>query len=219
MKRVFAYLRTSSSTNENGQTWNRQKETILLWCKAAKCKLVEQFEETITGTTAERPVFSEMISKMAASDVKTFIVENQTRLGRDLMVNLHLISSAKKMGISIIDASTGDDLTLQDDPMMVAMTQISAVFAQLEKSQLVAKLRRSRDSKSKELGRRVEGRPKTIYPDSLIARVKAMRGRKRRIGFKSFQTIANILNQEGNTTPNGKRFDKRNVKAMLDCAI
>jgi hypothetical protein len=44
-----------------------------------------------------------------------------------------------KRGARVLTAS-GDDLTVTDDPFKVAMRQIAAVFAQLEKARLVGKL-------------------------------------------------------------------------------
>jgi DNA invertase Pin-like site-specific DNA recombinase len=58
--------------------------------------VVEFFEEVFTGTEIERPVFAQMLDQMNANGIKNFVVENQTRLGRDLMVNLHLLHLAKK---------------------------------------------------------------------------------------------------------------------------
>ena len=49
-------------------------------------------------------------------------------------------------GVRVLTAS-GDDLTATDDPFKVAMRQIAGVFAQLEKSRLVAKLKAARDRK------------------------------------------------------------------------
>ena len=112
--KVFAYLRVSTETNKDGHGFIRQKESINLWAQNNKSEVVEIFEEVFTGTEIERPVFAQMLEQMNTNGIKTFVVENQTRLGRDLMVNLHLIASCKKMGISIIDASTGDDLTDQN---------------------------------------------------------------------------------------------------------
>ena len=136
---------------------------------------MEVFEEVITGTTADRPIFSDMLGRMAETGISSFVIESQSRLGRDLLVNLHLISSCKKLGISIIDAATGDDLTKLEDPMMVAMHQISCVFAQLDKSMIVSKLKKARDAKSKELGRRCEGRKKSPFSEDLILKIKKLR--------------------------------------------
>jgi len=51
----------------------------------------------------------------------------------------------------------GDDLTVTDDHMKVAMRQIAGTFAQLEKARLVAKLKAARDRK-REANGKCEGR-------------------------------------------------------------
>ncbi len=213
--KVFAYLRISTETNKNGHGFIRQKDVINLWAKNNKVDVVEFFEEVFTGTEIERPVFAQMLDQMNALGIQTFVIENQTRLGRDLMVNLHLIASCKKMGVGVIDASTGDDLTKQDDPMSVAMMQISGVFSQLERSQLVSKLRKARDAKSKEHGKRIEGRKKITIPNDLILKIKQLRRKpvgKRRLTIKQ---VADALNIEGLLTPSGGKFHTTTVSRIL----
>ena len=177
--------------------------------------MVEVFEEVITGTTTDRPIFSGMMARMTQEGIDTFIIENQTRLGRDLLVNLHLISSCKKLGISIIDASTGDDLTQLEDPMLVAMHQISGVFAQLDKSMIVSKLKKARDAKSKELGRRCEGRKKAPFSQDLILKITKLRRKPHNGKRNSLEKFAEILNKNGNTTPTGAKFHPTTIKRIL----
>ena len=213
--KVFAYCRVSTETNKDGHGFTRQKDSINQWAKNNQSEVIEFFEEVFTGTEVERPVFAQMLEQMNAHGIKTFVVENQTRLGRDLMVNLHLIASCKKMGVGVIDASTGDDLTKQDDPMSVAMMQISGVFSQLEKSQLVSKLRKARDAKSKEHGKRIEGRKKITIPNDLILKIKQLRRKpigKRRLTIKQ---VADALNIEGLLTPSGGKFHTTTVSRIL----
>jgi site-specific DNA recombinase len=214
--KVVAYKRTSSEKNRDSHSFSRQNEAINFWAKRKGAQVVDSYEEVFTGTEADRPVFSEMLNQMALSGIKTFVVENQTRLGRDLMVNLHLIASCKNLGISIIDASTDDDLTKQEDPMSVAMMQISGVFAQLEKSQLVSKLKKARDAKSKALGKRIEGRKILSLPPDLILKIKKLRRKPANLKRKTYQTIADTLNNEGSKTPTGKQFLPMTIKRIIE---
>ncbi|MDC0266672.1 recombinase family protein [bacterium] len=213
--KVFGYCRVSTETNKDGHGFTRQKESINLWAKNNNSEVVEFFEEVFTGTEIERPVFAQMLEQMNTNGIKTFVVENQTRLGRDLMVNLHLIASCKKMGISIIDASTGDDLTNQNDPISVAMVQMSGVFAQLEKNQLVSKLRKARDAKSKDLGKRIEGRKKITLPNELILKIKRLRRKPIGLKRKTIKQVADELNVSGLVTPSGGKFHATTVSRIL----
>lgn len=213
--KVFAYLRISTETNRDGHGFIRQKDSINQWAKNNQSEVIDFFEEVFTGAEIDRPVFAKMLEQMDAQGIKNFVVENQTRLGRDLMVNLHLIASCKKMGVSIIDASTGDDLTDQKDPISIAMVQMSGVFAQLEKNQLVSKLRKARDAKSKEHGKRIEGRKKITIPNDLILKIKQLRRKpigKRRLTIKQ---VADALNIEGLLTPSGGKFHTTTVSRIL----
>ena len=213
--KVFGYCRVSTETNKDGHGFTRQKESINLWAKNNNSEVVEFFEEVFTGTEIERPTFAQMLEQMNAQGIKTFVVENQTRLGRDLMVNLHLIASCKKMGVSIIDASTGDDLTNQNDPISVAMVQMSGVFAHLEKNQLVSKLRKARDAKSKDLGKRIEGRKKITLPNDLILKIKRLRRKPIGLKRKTIKQVADELNVSGLVTPSGGKFHTTTVSRIL----
>jgi site-specific DNA recombinase len=213
--KVFAYLRVSSETNRDGHGFIRQKESINIWAANHKTEVVQIFEEVFTGAEIQRPIFAVMLEQMNAIGIKTFVVENQTRLGRDLMVNLHLIALCKKMGVSIIDASTGDDLTKKEDPMSVAMMQISGVFAQLEKNQLVSKLRKARDAKSKEHGEGIEGRKKITLPNDLILKIKKLRRKPFGAKRKTIKQVADALNIEGLLTPSGGKFHATTISRIL----
>ena len=69
-------------------------------------------------------------------------------------------------GITLIAANTGENVTeaITSDPMRKAMVQMQGVFAELDKSMLVKKLRKARDRKRQETGR-CEG-PKPFYQGS-----------------------------------------------------
>ena len=72
-----------------------------------------------------------------------------------------------KLGMKVLTAN-GDDLTVTDDHMKVAMRQIAGTFAQLEKARLVAKLKAARDRKKAETGKcggrksYAEGQPEAV---------------------------------------------------------
>ena len=77
-------------------------------------------------------------------------------IARQLIVQEAGIIALIERGVRVLTAS-GDDLTETDDPFKVAMRQIAAVFAQLEKARLVGKLKAARD-RERATGVKVEGR-------------------------------------------------------------
>jgi DNA invertase Pin-like site-specific DNA recombinase len=81
-----------------------------------------------------------LLNRIEGNGVKVVLVEDASRFARDLMAQELGIGLLIRLGMRVITAN-GDDLTVTDDAMKVAMRQIAGTFAQLEKARLVAKLR------------------------------------------------------------------------------
>ena len=101
------------------------------------------------------------------------------------------------------------------DPMKKALVQIQGVFAELEKSLLVKKLRHAREQVRHEHGK-CEGRKgyREVAPDTL-REIRRLRRKRRNVRRKSYQQIAAILNGGGLTTPMGKPFTVNNLRSII----
>ena len=126
-----------------------------------------------TGTEENRPGLTELLASVSTEE--TIVVSDPSRLSRELSCQMALLAKFNQLGIECIDASTGRSLTESKDPMMVALTQMQGVFSQLEKRALVAKLKSGRDAKSRELGKRCEGRKKKYLNSDILIRIKKLR--------------------------------------------
>jgi DNA invertase Pin-like site-specific DNA recombinase len=95
--------------------------------------------------------------------------------------------------------ANGDDLTVTDDHMKVAMRQIAGTFAQLEKARLVAKLKAARDRKREAYGR-CEGRKgyAKAMPET-VALAKQLQA-----DDLSYRKIAGVLASRGHLMWKGK---------------
>jgi hypothetical protein len=60
------------------------------------------------------------------------LIEDASRLARELYVQEIAIIAMLRLGVSVI-ASNSDNLTQTDDPYKIAMRQMSGVVAELEK--------------------------------------------------------------------------------------
>ena len=111
--------------------------------------------------------------------MRTVLVEDATRLARELITQELGILALIGRGVTVLTAS-GDDLTNTDDPFKVAMRQIAGAFAQLEKARLAAKLRAARDRK-RATGAKVEGRKShaEVSP-AVVAEAKRLRRKPRK---------------------------------------
>ena len=147
------------------------------------------------------------------------VVADASRLSRELSCQMALLAKFNQLGIECIDASSGRSLTDSDDPMMEALTQMQGVFAQLEKRTLVAKLKSGRDAKSRELGRRCEGRNRMYYDvdgspgndHGLMDKVKKLRRKPRGKKRMTWNQVSLKLFNLGYKNSNGEPIDRRSL--------
>src|SRR5215471_7217905 len=147
--KAVAYLRVSGASQLDGEGFGRQLDTITAYAQANGFELVGSYrEEAVPGKTdmADRPAFLEMLSDLLSNGCRTIIVERLDRLAREYRVQEELLLFLMRKGLTLISADTGEDITaaMGADPMRKALIQIQGIFAELEKSLLVLKLRKAR---------------------------------------------------------------------------
>ena len=215
MEPAFVYLRVSSNRQLDGFGFDRQLETVKRFATKNSYKIVEVFkEQAVSGTTdeTERPAFKDMMAEVLSDGVKTVIVEGLDRLAREYRVQEHLALYLASKGVTLISARTGENVTeaIEGDPLRKALVQMQGIFAELEKSQLVLRLKKGKE-KARAEGRRAEGQHRygehSEEERKVIKRIRMMR-RIRKGGFKglSYQKIADKLNEEGISTKKGKQW-------------
>ncbi len=218
--KAVSYLRVSGIGQVKGTGLDRQKETIARHAKQRGFTIIREYREAHTGTDADRPVFAEMVEDLLSNGAKTVIIESLDRLARDLIVSNQLIALLIRKGVSLISATTGQDITdsMSQDPMLKAIIQIQGVFAELEKNLLVRKLRKSRDQVRKEKGRCEGRKPFGFYPEekAVINRMKQIYRKPRNEPRRSFYQITKILNEEGHKTRTKKPWNVVTVKRILE---
>jgi site-specific DNA recombinase len=150
MKQAVIYSRVSGKGQIEGYGFDRQEENIRSFAKQNSYHLVKVYrEEGISGTTEEgdRPAFKEMIGYVIRENIDYIIIEGMDRLARELRVQENLCVYLASKGIQLVSANTGENITqaIEGDPMKKALIQIQGVFAELDKNQIVRKLRNGRD--------------------------------------------------------------------------
>lgn len=223
MSQAFAYLRVSTVGQVQGHGFDRQLDAIQAYAREAGIEIVQVFkEEGISGTAdeTERPAFQELMAAVLGNGVRTIIVESMDRLARELRIQEALLVYLASKGVNLISARTAENITqaVQADPLKKALVQVQGVFAELEKNQLVRRLKKGRD-KTRQLTGRCEGR--RPYGDTederaVIRRIRAMR-RRRRNGLKgmTLQAIADRLNSEGIPTKDGLHWRPVQIHRIL----
>lgn len=160
---AFGYTRVSGQGQVEKDGFPRQNEALNAFCRKHGLALEQIFrEEAVSGTVEgmDRPEFSKMITIMEERGVQAFVVERMDRLARDLMVSELLLGECRKRGIMVfaVDQGTLTDMASDGvDPTRKLIRQIMGALAEWDKSNLVKRLRLSRE-RVRARGERCEGR-------------------------------------------------------------
>ena len=214
---AYAYVRVSSQGQVGGDGFDRQLDTIKVYCWKKRIKVADIYrEEAVSGTAdlESRPMFTEMVGKMLSNGVKTVVVEGLDRLAREYRIQETLLVYLASKGLTLISARMGENVTeaMYDDPMKRALVQIQGVFAELEKGLLVKKRKHARDRK-REMTGKCEGRKG--YADSPTTTNIIGRAAYLRNSGLTYPRIAAWLNDEIGTTMDGKEWTPGNVRMLL----
>jgi DNA invertase Pin-like site-specific DNA recombinase len=220
--KVFSYLRVSGKSQVDGDGFPRQREKIEAWAKLNRCQIVEEFaEEGVSGTSelADRPALSELFTAILANGVRLVVVEKADRLARDLIVSELLLRQFHEIGVKVVEAESGADLTAanDDNPTAKLIRQILAAVAEFDKTSIVLKLRAARTRKRREDGRCEGRKPFGDRPGEAeaIKRMKALRRKPKGGERLSFAEIAATLNAEGVASRTGKPWAGEVVRRIL----
>jgi DNA invertase Pin-like site-specific DNA recombinase len=214
--KAFNYLRTSGKGQIGNDGFPRQRDAVNRYAKANRIEIVQEFsDEAVSGTTdaMDRPGLTDLFVALKANGVRTVIVENATRLARDLMISEIILGEFRKLGVRVISADGGIDLTLgNDDPSGKLIRQILGAVAEWEKCALVAKLRASR-LRIRRSGGRCEGKKPYGHSVEEAKVVDAiLEYRKSRM---SYVTIADKMNTDGVKSRSGKAWHPTQVQRVI----
>jgi len=217
MVKAVMYLRTSSATNLDGDSEERQKESIAEYALAQGMEIVSgAYDQAVKGSDSihERQGFSALIQYCLDNDVTTILCENASRFARDVIVQELGYRELKKLKIQLIPVDAPDYFT-GDSPSLTMIRQILGSVAEFEKSNLVSKLRGARDRVKAKNGK-CEGRKslKEIMGGatfiSMIKQIKNLRKEN-----KSYASIAGVLASKGYVQPStGNPFHKSQIMRL-----
>lgn len=200
---AVAYLRISGKGQRFGDGFPRQRDVIGRFAKANGYAPVDEFTDTgISGTREleDRPGLAALLDRVEHNHVKTVLVENASRLARDLMVQEVIIGQLREAGVRVLAADSGTDLTVaDDDPTRTLIRQVLGAVSQFEKSVLVLKLRAARVRIRKRTGRCEGAKAYGSYPGeaATVERMRQLRRKPMKGKRASLADIASALNAEG----------------------
>jgi len=210
---------SSKGQQKDGTGLDRQSEVITDFAKKNNYSLIDVYKEAMTGTDADRPEFLQMLADLLSNGCRTIIIERLDRLARDLSVQMQLVGLLCSKGITLLSADTGTDVTASyaGDPMMKAMLQVQGVFAELDKSMLVKKLRKARQAKKAKTGSCEGQKPFGSLPgeSETIERIRQLNRKIKYEKRKGPYEIARILNDEKRPTRHGRPWSGVVVKQII----
>lgn len=232
MTAAVMYLRVSGDGQISGDGFPRQREACEKYAAANDIELVAEYrDEGITGKMEmeNREGLSTCIAAVREQGITLVIVEDSTRLARDLIVAEVLIREFQKSNVRVISASGGIDLTEGDDtnPTAKLIRQILAAVSEFERCCITLKLRGARErikthgrspgaknySPDPILNKRAEGKkPFGHYPGENATLEYILR---MRTSHYRTDSIAKVLNNEGYWSRSSKPWSGSTIRKIL----
>jgi DNA invertase Pin-like site-specific DNA recombinase len=219
--KAVSYLRVSGKGQVDGDGFPRQRETIARYARAAGFELVGEFrDEGVSGTKDldAREGLSDLLARIRSNGVRVVLVERADRLARDLIVGELILNQFRELGVKVIAADSGTELTAgDDDPTRVLIRQVLGAVAQFEKAVIVSKLKAARVRKRRATGRCEGRKPYGTRPgeSDVVVLIHKLRRKPRGGERLSFAAIANRLNAEGHPTRTGKPWAPETVRQIV----
>lgn len=150
---IYGYARVSTKGQEkDGNSLEAQEKQILEKYSNAVIK-----KEAYTGTTTDRPIFTEIIDSMEKGDM--LVVAKLDRLARNTTEGLEIVRGLFEKGCSVHVLNVG---LLEDTPMgQFFLTTLLAV-AELERTMIVERTQQGKAMAKENNPQFKEGRPKAL---------------------------------------------------------
>ena len=212
------YLRTSSATNLDGDSEERQKDAIRKFADLQDMEIVSgAYDQAVKGSDSihEREGFAKLITYCIDNDVSVILCENASRFARDVIVQELGYRELKKLNLQLIPVDAPDYFT-GDSPSLNMIRQILGAVSEFEKSNLVSKLRGARERIKLRDGK-CEGRKNLEEILSKGAFATMMKIIKRlREQNKSYASIALMLADKGYSQPStGNPYNRSQIMRLI----
>jgi DNA invertase Pin-like site-specific DNA recombinase len=214
-KPVVMYLRTSSSSNLDGDSEERQKQAILSYAEDNAMQIVTgAYDQAVKGSdmVVDRKGFGDLINYCIENDVDTILCENASRFARDIVVQEMGYRELQKLGISLIPVDAPDYFS-SGSPSLDMIRQILGAVSQFEKSNLVSKLRGARE-RIRSKGRKCEGRKSLV--EIYGSKIELVARKLYNNSSMGYGKVSDALSKQGFVQPStGRPLNKSQVKRLI----
>jgi DNA invertase Pin-like site-specific DNA recombinase len=221
---AVAYLRCSGLGQNDGDTWDRQESAIRKYARAHGMSVAEGdwFRDVgVSGTKdmGDRPGLAALLDRIESNGVRVVLVENASRLARDLMVSEVILAQLRDAGCTVIDCDSGTNLIddNDDDPTRRLIRQVLGAVAEFDRRVTVLKLSAARKRIRDRTGRCEGRKPYGTRPGeaAVVARIRELHRKPHGEERRSLGDIVKILNAEGRPTRSGKPWSKESVRLVI----
>ena len=221
--KAVGYLRASSAASVGGgnhsDKWQRQAIERIAESSGYVIDDADwYYDAAVSGADnlATRDGWNAMMSRILSNGVRTVLIEDATRLARDLMVQEPGIADLLAAGVTVITAA-GDNLTASDDPGRVMNRQVHGAFSKYEKAKIAHRMRSGRQRKIDTEGR-CGGRTSHIdsMPGPYDAASKLHRANPKTGQHLSLRKIADALFALGFKGQNDRPFTAAVIKRIIE---
>ena len=221
---AVAYMRCSGLGQADGDTWDRQEAAVKKYAKSAGLTVADGdwFRDVgISGTKdmGDRPGLAALLDRVESNGVRVVLVENATRLARDLMVSEVILQQLRDAGCRVISCDSGTNLIDEsdDDPTRRLIRQVLGAVAEFDRRVTVLKLRAARERIRRRTGQCEGRKPYGSRPGeaAVIERIRTLYRKPHGRSRRSLQEIADTLNADGVTTRTGKPWAKGTLHQII----
>ncbi len=231
--RLIGYARVSSDEQaRNGISLRSQRERIRAYAEANNVELVRiETDDGVSGFKApeKRPAMDRALTSVRAGDSDGIVAIALDRLSRNAIETMLLIESSEREGWRLVAMDLALDTGTATGKMVA---HVMAAVAQMYRDQISERTQDALDRVAREgrgrsgivpfgwrtaagglRTRKGDRRPLVKHPGEQKTLTSM---RRLRAGGKGWQAMADHLNRQGHRTRNGKRWDRKNVWAILD---
>jgi site-specific DNA recombinase len=218
---AVGYVRVSTQDQvKEGFSLAAQRRRIESYCKAAGWALGNVFaDEGVTGTSIDRPAFTQMLNGVLAGGVDRIVFVKLDRLGRCAWRLGELQERLEVGGVGLVSISEQFDTTTS---LGRCFWLILAAFAQLERDLICERAAAGLNEKARQGRGWITGRPPYGYRvrrGELVAEAQerlVVRFIFRKAGNGMMRTkIARLLNEDRLPSPGGKAWHDQAVRRIL----
>lgn len=219
--KAVSYLRVSGKGQVDGDGFPRQREAINAYAARQGVELVAEYrDEGVSGTREleHRAGLAALIDRLESNGVRLVLIERADRLARDLLVGEVILGRFRALGVQVVEASSGVELTVGDqDPTRVLIRQVLGAVHQFDKAQVVLKLRAARERQRLKRGRLEGVRPYGYTPAEaqVLELMRELRRKPRGKPRPSYAAVASELNKRAVPTRSGGTWSRAMVCRVL----